>query len=158
MQKKCFLTLGCQSRALRTLENFLTQWTDNSQFGGRSSVKRVGSRSWTSDGNVSTPGNTGCSRTTRKENASLARKSRQLPRQPPAFSLQLRRAVRHPSLHTDGWTTAGQLTSSNSQPQTWRSRLLHLPAKGLGFQQPSFSSPELILASLVLRGRTEIVC
>lgn len=37
-------------------------------------------------------------------------------------------------------------------------RLLHLPAKGLSFQQPSFSSPELILASLVLRGRTEIVC
>lgn len=46
----------------------------------------------------------------------------------------------------------------NTRPQTRADSLLHLPAKGLSSQQPSFSSPELILASLVLRGRTEIVC
>lgn len=112
---------------------------------------------WTSDSIVSTPGNTShhC-RSRKKHPGTHSLDNSQVSRLLPFIGPDLESIP--PSTQMDRQQLVCSHPPKYSTTNTGKQPLLHLPAKGLSFQQPFFSSPELILASLLLRGRTEIVC
>lgn len=110
---------------------------------------------WTSDSIVSTSRNTSDHCRTRKTHPGMnSPGSSQVSRLLPFIGLE----GIPPSTQMDRQQLVCSHPPKYSATNTGKQPLLHLPAKGLSFQQPFFSSPELILASLLLRGRTEIVC